>query len=172
MTRMHRLGIVLAAFSIFATQAIAVPSATAHDFKVGELAIKHPFSRATPKGAKTGAAYMTIVNVGMSADRLISAKTEISERAEIHRTTTENDIMKMRIQPGGIAISSAGGELKLQPGSEYHIMLVNLREPLQEGMRVPLVLVFEKAGTVTVELAVEALRKRTDAQSDHGAHGN
>ena len=151
-------------------QGVALSSAVAHEFKMGEITLQHPFSRVTPKGVKTGAAYMTIVNGGTSSDRLVGATTEIAERAEIHRTTTTDDgVMRMRVQPNGIAIPAAG-EIKLQPASEYHIMLVGLSEPLQEGMKIPLVIKFEKAGSITVELAVEALRKRPEALPNHGDH--
>lgn len=172
MTRMTRRAALLAALPLFAMQAIALSSAGAHEFKAGEITLQHPFSRVTPKGAKMGAAYMTIVNGGTSPDRLIGATTDISERAEIHRTTTTEDgVTRMRAQPDGVIIPAAR-DIKLQPAGEYHIMLVNLREPLQEGTRIPLTLEFEKAGAVTVQLAVEGLRKRPEAEPNHGAHGN
>jgi copper(I)-binding protein len=162
----------LAALPLFAMQTVALSSAVGHEFKAGEITLQHPFSRVTPKGAKTGAAYMTIVNSGTSPDRLIRATTEISERTEIHRTTTTEDgVTRMRAQPDGIIIPAAR-DIKLQPAGEYHIMLVNLREPLQEGMKIPFTLDFEKAGSVTVQLAVEGLRKRPETQPNHSDHGN
>ena len=170
MTGMTGRAALLAVVAFFTMQAGALSRAVAHEFKAGEITVQHPFSRVTPKGVKTGAAYMTIVNGGTSPDRLIGATTEIAERAEIHRTTTtDNGVMRMRLQPDGIAIPTAG-EIKLQPASEYHIMLVGLSEPLQEGMKIPLVVKFEKAGSIAVELAVEALRKRPDAPPSHGDH--
>ena len=46
--------------------------ATAHEFKAGPLKIGHPWSRATPAGAKVGGGYLSIENTGTTADRLVS----------------------------------------------------------------------------------------------------
>ena len=143
--------------------------AQAHEATLGQLTIKHPWSRATPKSAPTGAGYMTIVNSGTLDDRLIAAESEVAQRAEFHRMTTEDGIMRMRPASGGITIP-AGGQIALEPGGGYHIMLVNLKAPLNAGTRVPLVLRFEKAGSVTVELAVEAMGARKAPPADHDAH--
>lgn len=37
------------------------------------IVVEQPWARATPKGAKTGAAYMILYNKGASADRLVGA---------------------------------------------------------------------------------------------------
>jgi hypothetical protein len=48
-------------------------------------------------------------------------------------------------------------------------MLVNLRQPLREGDRVALTLVFEKAGEIAVVVNVESAR---GAPADHGDHAH
>ena len=46
----------------------------AHEFKAGSIDILHPWSRATPPGAKVAAGYLTLVNRGTQADRLLGAE--------------------------------------------------------------------------------------------------
>jgi hypothetical protein len=41
------------------------------------ITIEQPWARATPSGARTGAAYLTIVNRGSAGDRLVSASTPL-----------------------------------------------------------------------------------------------
>jgi hypothetical protein len=68
----------------------------------------------------------------------------------------------------------ADGMASLRPGG-FHIMLIGLTEPLKEGERFPLTLTFEKAGSVTVEVAVEGVGSMGPQQDgmDHGTmdHG-
>ncbi len=58
------LAIALAA-CLFATGALS------QQYKVGSIEVDHPWSRATPKGAKIGAGYVSIKNAGSTADRLV-----------------------------------------------------------------------------------------------------
>jgi copper(I)-binding protein len=131
----------------------------AHSYKAGEIDIGHPWSRAAPAGV-TGAGYLTLTNKGTTADRLLSARADIARAVEIHSNSMEGGVMRMRpVQAVDIA---PGAEVKLAPGG-FHIMLIGLKEALVQGNRVPLTLVFEKAGEVQVELAVEAAGARGNA---------
>lgn len=150
---------------------VVLARAEGSDGAASQILVERPWSRETPRSAVTGAGYMTIKNHGNSDDRLISARSDFAQRAELHRTTMENDVMRMRAATDGIIVP-ARGQIELQPGSNLHIMLVGLNEPLKEGARVPLTLMFERAGAVAVELVVESLRKRADPQQNHNGHGN
>jgi copper(I)-binding protein len=44
----------------------------------------------------------------------------------------------------------------LAPGG-YHLMMMGLKAPFKQGDKVPVTLVFEKAGRIEVELAVVAM---------------
>jgi periplasmic copper chaperone A len=138
---------------VLAILAFTAP-ASAHGFKIGALEIGHPWARETPVSAKTGAGFLTIKNTGTDADRLIAVETSGAEKVEIHESINENGIAKMR--PVTAVEIPAGGEAALQPGG-YHLMLINLKEPLAEGMRIPGTLVFEKAGKLNVEFTVEGM---------------
>jgi copper(I)-binding protein len=132
--------------------------------KSGAISITQAWSRAAPAGV-TGAGFLTMANAGSGADRLLSARAEIARAVELHSNSMEGGVMRMRpVQAIDIA---PGGAVTLAPGG-LHIMLIGLKQPLVKGMRVPLTLVFEKAGEVPVELAVEAAGARGPEQHQHG----
>lgn len=147
-----------------AVSGLAVEPAAAHEFKAGALLLKHPWTRATAKGAEMGGGFVTIVNTGRQADRLTGGSFALAGRAEVHEMKMEGDVMKMRQLEGGLDIP-AGATVELKPGS-YHLMFIKLTAPLEAGTKVKGSLIFEKAGEVPVEFAVEAI----DAQAkDHKA---
>lgn len=142
------------------------PPSWAHDFKAGDIEIKHPWSRATPAGAKVAAGYVALRNTGSVADRLVSAEGEIAGRTEIHEMAVDgNGVMTMRPLRDGVEIP-AGGEVKLEPGS-FHIMFMDLNHGAKEGEMFKGTLTFEKTGTVSVEFAVEAM----GGGAGHAEHG-
>ena len=107
------------------------------------------------KGADIAGAYMTLSNKGTAPDRLIGGSSPVAGRFELHLMTVEDGVMKMRPVDGGLEIKP-GATVELKPGS-FHIMLMGLKQPLEKGQKVKGTLVFEKAGTVEIEYAVEAL---------------
>ena len=135
--------------------AIIATSATAEDYKVGNLQISQPWSRATPKGAAVAGGYLKITNTGTTPDRLLGGSTDIAKGLEVHEMTMDGGVMKMRQLKDGLTIAP-GATVELKPGS-YHIMLVNLTRPLAKGERIKASLNFEKAGKADVEFAVEAI---------------
>ena len=141
---------LLAAMLAFATTAVS-----AHEYKAGSIEIKHPWSRATPKGATVAGGYMKIINTGTAPDRLVGGSSEVAGKFEIHEMSTDNGVMKMRMLANGIEIKP-GQTVEFKPGS-YHLMFVGISKPLEQGKRVKGTLEFEKAGKVEVEYAVEAI---------------
>ena len=103
----------------------------------------HPWARATPGGVKVGGAYLEVKAAAGKGDRLIAVKSPVAGSAEIHSHITEGGISRMR-RVDGIAIAG-GKSVVLAPGG-YHIMLMDLEQPLKEGDLMKLTLVFEKAG--------------------------
>lgn len=133
----------------------------AHEYKVGDLEIERPWAR--PSAAKNGAAYMSIVAKGKSDDRLTSAASPVAEKVELHTRVMEGDIMRMR--PVDAIDVKPGQPAELKPGG-LHVMLIGLKQPLQDGKSFPLTLTFQKAGTVTVEVSVS----KQGAAPTHGGH--
>ena len=141
-------------FTVFLT-AVA-PAAAAGDYDVGTIHISQPWARATPKGAITGAGYMTITNKGSAPDKVSCVSDDASAQCEIHSMTMEGGVMKMRpVVEGGLEIKP-GESVMLKPGG-YHVMFRELKHPLEQGAAVKATLKFEHAGTVEVDYPVLAL---------------
>lgn len=151
-----RAALIAGIFSVLpAASGLAVEPASAHEFKAGTLTLNHPWTRATAKGAEMGGGFVTIVNAGNEADRLIGGSFAQAGRTEVHEMTMDGDVMKMRQLEDGLEIP-AGATVELKPGS-YHLMFMKLTAPLEAGTKVKGSLVFEKAGEVPVEFAVETM---------------
>jgi copper(I)-binding protein len=155
--------------SLFAAAALLTLSftATAHEYQVGELHIDHPWSREMPPTAPTSAVYFIIHNKGASADRLLSVDTPVAGKAEMHEHIDQNGLMKM--QQVQFVTVPAGGEATFAPMA-YHVMLFNLKQQGKDGERFPLTLHFEKAGEVTVQVAVQ--KEAPAEQHDMSQHKN
>lgn len=160
----ERIGIAaFALMLLFATS----QALFAHGFKAGDIEIHHPWTRATPAGAKVAAGYMVLENKGATADRLISVTAEIAGKTEIHEMgVDEAGVMTMRPLADGVEIP-AGGSVELKPGA-FHIMFLDINRSIAEGEMVAGTLTFEKAGTVNVEFVVEAMGG--EPAHDHTKH--
>lgn len=143
-----------ATFAVAVAQ-IAVTAARAADYDVGSIHISQPWARATPKGAASGAAYMTITNNGKTPDKVNCVSSDASAECQIHSMTMDNGVMQMRPVEGGLEIKP-GETVTLKPGG-FHMMLVNLKHPLEQGNSVKATLKFDNAGTVDVDYPIAAI---------------
>lgn len=141
--------------SLFLTLApIYCASVTAHETTVKGVTIADPWARATPGGATTAGAFFEMrADEGVN-DRLIGARSPAAGTVEIHNHITENGIVRMR-RVDGIALPG-GKSVTLAPGG-YHIMLMDLKDPLNKGETFRMTLVFEKAGEIEVEASIEPI---------------
>lgn len=126
----------------------------AHDYAIGGLKIDHPWARPAVSGAVTGAGYLILTNTGKTADRLTGGTTPVASTLEIHEMSMTDGVMRMRPLANGLSIAP-GQVVELKPGS-YHIMLIGLKRPLNLGDKVPVTLRFEKAGSLKLDLVVQA----------------
>ena len=133
---------------------LAATAAAAHDFKVGELDIAHPWSRPTMKGTSAAGGYLSITNKGAEPDRLIGATSPMASRIEVHEMANVDGAMKSRPVADGLEIKP-GKTIVFKPGA-HRILLIGLKQPLQVGDKVKGTLTFEKAGTVDIEYFVES----------------
>jgi copper(I)-binding protein len=141
--------------SLIAAAALVASPAWAQDYKLGSLEISQPWTRATAPAAKAGGGFVTITNKGTTPDRLIAARSAVSDKVEIHEMKIDGNVMRMRELDKGLEIPP-GATVTLKPGG-YHIMFMELKSPFTKDQRVPITLVFEKAGSINVDLAVAAL---------------
>ena len=130
-------------------------AASAHDYRIGSIHIDHPWAIATPNGAKVGAGYLKITNEGTQPDRLVALTSPAARKVTLHGSVKEGDVIKMRTLEKGIEIKP-GETVELKPEGT-HIMFEGLRAPLLEAGRVQGTLVFEKAGSIDVDYAIEPM---------------
>src|SRR5258707_15133134 len=79
--------------------------ARAEDYKIGNLQISQPWTRATPKGAAVAGGYLKITNTGTTPDRLLGGSTALAKRFEIHEMSMDGGVMKMRELKDGLDIA-------------------------------------------------------------------
>lgn len=138
----------------------SVPAA-AHEFTRGDVTVAHPWARATPGGVKVGGAYLEIKAAAGAGDRLIAAHSPVAGKAEIHNHIMDGDIARMRRVE---VVPIAGGKSVVLEPSGYHVMLMDLKQPLKDGDLIKLTLVFERAGEIEVDATVEPI----GAMGPHG----
>ena len=128
--------------------------AGAHDYQLKSITIDHPCARATPPGARGGGAFFVVQNGGTTPDRLVRVASPVAGSVELHQMTMDGGVMKMRAMP--TLEVRPGDRVELKPGG-YHVMLIDLKQPLKAGDNFPLTLTFEGAGTIEVSVEVEAM---------------
>ena len=125
------------------------------------MMIKDAYVRTAMKGAKSGAAFMQIMNHTGRDDRLIDAKSDIAKKVELHTHQDMGEgVMKMVHVEEGFAIP-AGGMHGLARGGD-HVMFMGLTQDMIQGESVEVTLTFEKAGDIVVQIPVDLERQ------DHG----
>ncbi|MCC9624297.1 copper chaperone PCu(A)C [Thalassospira sp. MA62] len=153
-------------FAVLATVAslFVVTSAFAADIE-----ISNAWTKASIGQVRNGAAFFTVKNHG-AADRIVGVRSDLADKTELHTHIMENDVMKMRQVEGGVDVPMHG-DVMFKPGS-YHVMLIGLHKPLEEGEMVNVTLEFENAGDVPVMINVmDAMSKGPDGimgGMDHG----
>jgi len=156
-----------------AARAMAQP---APEYTIGSIKVSTPWTRATPKGAPVGGGYLKITNTGSAPDRLIGGTFPGAGKVEVHEMSMDNGMMRMKQLPGGLEIAP-GASVELKPGG-YHLMFTGLKEPIAQGKPIAGTLVFEKAGTLSVEWAVSPIGAPSAPNGaamsmpmDHSGHG-
>ena len=118
------------------------------------LHVMDPWARESPMLELAGAAYMVIHNNTDADDALVGASSPAAEFVELHLSSMDDEGMMSMNQVAEIAVP-AHADAVLKPGS-YHVMLINLVEPLEEGASVELSLEFTTAEPQTVTAPVMA----------------
>ena len=149
--RTNARGIAVLAALVFAPFLWSGPAAAA-EYQLGSLQITQPWARATPKGAASGAAYMTVKNTGMQAARLKCVSSDAAAKCEIHEMSMTGGVMRMRPVEDGLEIKP-GQTVTLKPGG-FHMMLTGLKAPLQEGKTLQATLEANGGGTAQVEFPI------------------
>ena len=121
--------------------------------KVADLVLSSAFIKAMTPGQPVGGAFVTITNSGKTDDRLVSVKPAAgADRVDLHEMSVNGDVMSMRKLPEGLPLPS-GKSVEMKPGG-LHMMFMGVKKPYAAGEKVKVTFVFEKAGSVEVEIPV------------------
>jgi copper(I)-binding protein len=131
-------------------------SAHAHEYDVGKLKVEHPWLRAPKDGETTGYFYGFFHNNGEAADKLIAVKSPALGKAEFYADAIHSMKDGISLPPKKTTTLGPDGP---------HVVLLDIKKHLEVGWGFELVLVFEKAGEVTIDAAIDA----PDAKHAHDA---
>lgn len=154
--------------AVFATLLVATP-ALAADYDAGPIHVAAPWARATARPGMTGGGFMTITNHGTAPDRLTAIACPDAKTTELHRTVSQNGVMKM-LPVEGLALPQ-GQTVTLAPGG-YHVMMIGLDKALAMGSTIPCTLTFEHAGTLAVQLSVQGAGAQSAGTQSAGGMAN
>ncbi|MEQ5801418.1 copper chaperone PCu(A)C [Halomonas sp. H10-9-1] len=118
------------------------------------LSVEGAHVRAVPPVSTTTAAFMQLHNAGDADRALVAASTPAARVAELHNHVDVDGVMQMR-QVEMIPVP-AGESATLAPGG-YHLMLIDLAEPLHEDGEVTLSLTFDDGQTLEVAAPVRRI---------------
>jgi copper(I)-binding protein len=118
------------------------------------LIVEDLYIRATPPNSKNSAAFMVIRNAHKKEVKLIKAGSDIADRVELHQHIMDNGLMKMR-QVKEIIIK-AESSIAFQPGG-YHVMFLNLKQPLKDGGSVTLSLSFDNGQQLIFDAPIKKI---------------
>lgn len=131
-SRLSLLGLLLAL--------LAAPSSA-------QVVVADAWVRGTVPGQKGTGAFMQLTSAADTA--LVGVASPAARIAEIHEMVQDGNVMRMRAVDR-VALP-AGKAIALKPGG-YHVMLMDLAQPLKEGEVVPVTLTFaDKEGRKTTQ---------------------
>jgi copper(I)-binding protein len=128
-----------------------------------DLEVVDPYVRLAPPNAPASGAFMLIRNTANADRKLLRAESPAAKTVELHTHINDNGVMKMREVPQ-IEIK-AHGQTELKPGS-YHVMLINLTQPLKEGDTVPISLKFDDGSVQQISAPVRRMQPATAAPAE------
>ncbi|WP_410813370.1 copper chaperone PCu(A)C [Micromonospora sp. 067-2] len=144
--------------------AAASPSASA-PAAAGVVGVRDPWVKAADKGMT--AAFGTLVNDADTDVTVTGASTEVSPM-ELHEMTMKDGKMVMQAKPGGIVIKAKSTHV-LEPGGD-HLMLMNVRQPVQAGDELAFTLTFADGRTQTFSAVAKPFTGAQESYSPgHGA---
>jgi copper(I)-binding protein len=130
--------------------------------------VKDAWARATVQGQKATGAFMTLT--AKSTAKLVGATSSVAGVTEVHEMKMDNGVMKMKALEGGLELP-AGKATSLKPGG-YHVMLMDLKLPLQKDTTIPLTLVFKDAKGVESKMELKVPVSQTAPGGGDGMGGH
>jgi copper(I)-binding protein len=146
---------------------LAGPAGAEPTARIGAITIRDAWARPSMGQSGTSAVYITLEVSGGQGDRLVAAVSPDAARAELHTSTMDGGVAKMR--PLAAIEVAPGRPTVLEPGGP-HVMLVGLGRKLVAGDTLPLRLTFEHAGTVELEVPVKGMGESMGGSMSHQGH--
>jgi len=136
--------------------------------------VQGAWARATVPGQKATGAFMKLT--AKDGAKLVSVSSPVAGVSEVHEMKMDGDVMKMRAVAGGLDLP-AGKAVELKPGG-YHVMLMDLKGPLQKDSKIAMTLTFKDAKgvetrtelTVPVAMAAPGAKPADMPAMDHSKH--
>lgn len=157
----------LAGMALAALAGLAGAGAVAAGAQVQAL---DPWVQGAPPNAKVLAAYVALRNTGSGPQTLVGAASSAFAQVELHRTVMHGEMAHM--EAVAELVLPSGQTVALKPGG-LHLMLIDPRQPLAAGARVPITLSFKGGATLAVEAVVRAPAGKganDGAGADHASH--
>ena len=121
--------------------------------RIGDLTISGAWAAPSSSSRRTSSIYLTIANGGVRDDQLIAAHTPAAEESELRSHRTGEVVGRAR-RVASVKLP-AGNAVTLRPGGE-HIALIDVKTQQRVGDRMEVLLMFEKAGLLTISVPVAA----------------
>lgn len=132
--------------------AVALAAATLSAFAAGDgIEVQNAWARATVKGQMATGAFMTLT--AKDGAKLVGATSPVAGVGQVHEMKMDGGVMKMAEVKGGLELP-AGKAVELKPGG-YHVMLMDLKEPLMKDSTIPLTLTFKDAKGVESKMELK-----------------
>ena len=138
----------------FATCALLSAASTTHAGKTDPAspAITNAWVKASLPGATVSAAYMQIKSA--QPLKLVKVETPVAGIVEIHNMTMKDGVMEMKAMDAVDIPANRMVELK---SGGIHVMLMQVKQPIRAGDKVPLTLTFEGADKKPLVVRIDAV---------------
>jgi copper(I)-binding protein len=140
-----------------ATAGLTTPAALLEVMSRAEFAqaqllpkVEAAWVRSSVPGQQGTGAFMKLT--AKESTQLVGVSTPVAGTAEVHEMKMDGDVMRMRAVPK--LDLPAGKTVELKPGG-YHVMLMDLKQPLAPGSTVPLTLVLRNPKGVESKLELK-----------------
>lgn len=117
------------------------------------VTVSDAWVREVPPGIETTALYMKISNNSSENEKLLSIESELADNAEIHETSVNKDGISRMRQIQTVEIP-ASGSVSMKPGG-IHVMLIGLKDRIENGQDIKVVLKFQNTGTREITAKVK-----------------
>ena len=131
-----------------------------------QTTVKDAWIRGTVPQQKATGLFAQITSV--QGGKLVAGSSPVAGIVEIHEMAMDGNVMRMRALPAGLDLP-AGKPVDLKPGG-YHVMLMDLKQPVKEGDTVPVTLVVEGRDGRKETLEIKVPVRPLNAAAPMGGH--